>query len=72
MKYVVKPLQDAGIDGFIQVGSIHDGIYDNDRIAIWQSLLEFEHTDGLNYVHFEINRFDRLVKSRFFDIAITE
>ena len=72
MKYVVTPLQTVGIDGQIQTGSSYDGVYDNDQIKIWQSFLEYEHTDGLNFIHFEINRFDRLITTRFFDFNVIE
>ncbi len=61
MKYVVTQGQTAQISGFIgSSGSPYDGVYDNDEILIEEGFLEFEHTDGLNYINAEIRRFDEL------------
>lgn len=73
MKYVMDQEQTAQIDGYINVGSIHDGTYNNEGVYLGNrgepnddhklgvpTLLAFEHTDGLNYINIELNRFDEL------------
>jgi len=61
MKYVVQQGQTAQISGYIGAsGSPYDGVYDNNDIVIEEGFLEFEHTDGLNYINAEVRRFDEL------------
>lgn len=72
MKYVLEQYQDVKIDGYINEGSIYDNTYNMQEINLARDFLEYEHTDGLNYVSIEINRVDRILKTRFFDINLTE
>lgn len=78
MKYVVQQNQTVNITGSIQnTNSNYNGVYNNDTIKIRSGFLEFEHTDGLNYVNIEIRRLDNLVSLKLFkriniDINITE
>jgi len=72
MKYVVDQFQDVEISGSINEGSVYDGVYENDNINLEKDFLQFEHTDGLNYIHLEINRVDRFLQTRFVDFNITE
>jgi hypothetical protein len=72
MKYVVEQYQTVQIDGVINEGSTYDGIYEDDQVRLALGFLDFEHTDGLNFIHFEINRNDRLLQTKFFDINLTE
>ncbi len=67
MKYIMDQEQTANITGNINVGSIHDGVYNNQPVYLGQrdenddlSFLAFEHSDGLNYLNLEISRFDPL------------
>ncbi|MDG1384370.1 MAG: hypothetical protein P8M66_00735 [Flavobacteriaceae bacterium] len=63
MKYVMVSQQFATIDGYIDLQdpvSEFNGVYDNAPIYIDEDFLEFEHTDGLNYVNMEISRVDNL------------
>mgnify|MGYP000312191006 FL=1 len=63
MKYVMVSQQFATIDGYIDLQdpvSEFNGVYDNAPIYIDEDFLEFEHTDGLNYVNLEISRVDNL------------
>lgn len=61
MKYVVRQGQTAQISGYIGAsGSPYDGVYDNNAIVIEEGFLEFEHTDGLNYINAEVRRLDEL------------
>lgn len=58
MKYVMRNDQTVNISGNINNGSIYNGVYNNDAIYLDEDFLTFEHTDGLNYVNVEVNRFD--------------
>jgi hypothetical protein len=77
MKYVMRNDQTVPIDGYIFVGSDYDGVYNNDEIYLDEDFLTFEHTDGLNYITAEINRFDTLdnwigFKVKNIDINLSE
>lgn len=58
MKYVMVSIQETEISGQINDGTEYDGTYLNDNFEINKPFLEFEHTDGLNYLNFEITRND--------------
>ncbi len=60
MKYVMESYQFATIDGQIQIGSSYDGVYTNEPIRLDPEFLQFEHTDGLNYITIGINRVESL------------
>ena len=57
MKYVMVQNQPVNINGYI-VGTetTYDGTYNNQEIILADSFLTFEHTDGLNYINFEVNK----------------
>ena len=56
MKYFVTNGQTVKISGFIdQGGSEFDGVYDYDDIVITRDFLQFEHSDGLNYINAELS-----------------
>jgi len=58
-KYVMRQDQEVLINGNIQIGnSDFDGVYTNQTITLTEDFLQFEHTDGLNYVFVGVNRFD--------------
>ena len=59
MKYVVIQDQTVKISGNISDGNYAKN-YNNEDIVIAEDFLKLEHTDGLNYVNFEINRNDNL------------
>jgi len=57
MKYVMVEHQLSTITGTIQnSGTEYDGFYDKRELFLDRSLLEYENTDGLNYLHLELNR----------------
>jgi len=74
MKYVVERPQNVKIDGTINFNGTeagddsYNGIYNNDTIHLNNEVgldgnptfFAFEHTDGLNYINFEIARVDDL------------
>jgi len=67
MKYVVQQNQNVAI-----MGSIEDLDTPYDRINIEDEFLQFEHSDGLNYINFEYRRFDNLVKYKDWNLNIAE
>lgn len=83
MKYVMTQNQIANVSGEINLpatedGSIHNGLYNNTPTEMTSDFLKFEHTDGLNYVHAQINRVDdisslfKLPNTDKFQINLTE
>lgn len=64
MKYVMTQNQVANVTGNINLpltdaGSVHNDNYNNTAVDFSDgTFLKFEHTDGLNYVHTEVSRFD--------------
>jgi len=67
MKYVMHSYQTVKINGTIANGTKYDGVYNNDDILLTDDFLTFEHTDGLNYINLEVNRFDNLNELLKFD-----
>lgn len=57
MKYVMVQNQIAKMNGYIDpsASTIYAGNYDNQAVTLTNDFLEFEHTNGLNYVSFEGN-----------------
>lgn len=61
MKYIMIANQDVIINGNIAVGNaMYDGTYTNETIQLTEDFLQFEHTDGLNYINIELKRFDEI------------
>lgn len=63
MKYKISNTQTVNIDGHIDedLSVIYGGNYDNTPIKLTSSFLRYEHTDGLNYVRLQLDRFDNLI-----------
>jgi hypothetical protein len=78
MKYVMTQYQTVKINGVINNSdSRFDGTYDNKDIVLTEDFLTFEHTDGLNYLNFEVNRYDKItdlskIKLKGIEINLTE
>ena len=73
MKYVVQSGQTVKISGYISnTETSYDGEYDNDDIIIEEGFLNFEHTDGLNYLNVEFRRFDNIFDFNKVKINLTE
>ena len=75
IKYVVIPNQQVDITGSInlpenQDGASFNGIYNNDEITLTKDFLQFEHTDGLNFINIEVGRIDDI--SSIFGIRNTD
>ena len=77
MKYLATENQTVRIDGTINTGSPFDKVYNNENIILEKDFLEFEHTDGLNYISLEVKRFDEFgqllgISSPNFKLNVTE
>lgn len=73
MKYVVQANQIVKINGTIsETETIYDGAYNGEEIPIAKDFVQFEHTDGLNYINFEFRRFDKIFDLNKVTINITE
>jgi len=75
MKYVMTVNENRTVNGFIdlpteEVGSIYNGVYDNETLFLSEDFLLFEHTNGLNYVYVEFGRYDDI--SSIFNIKNTD
>ncbi|MBK7966181.1 MAG: hypothetical protein IPK10_13465 [Bacteroidetes bacterium] len=73
MKYVMQQNQTVKINGGISDTVAHyEGLYSNEDITLTSDFLQFEHTDGLNYLNFELRRFDNILKYKKLKLNITE
>lgn len=75
MKYVMTQDQTANVSGYINLpeeepGSVFNGDYSNSPRVMSKEFLQFEHTDGLNYIHAQVNRVDDI--SKFFGLPNTD
>jgi hypothetical protein len=78
MKYVMNQNQTVKIRGNTpQTSSRLPETYTGQDIVLTEDFLTFEHTDGLNYLNFEVNRYDKLMdlsklKLKGIEINLTE
>jgi hypothetical protein len=73
MKYVVQQNQYARIKGFIGEGyGDFSGNYTGEEIELTKDFLQFEHTDGLNYLNLELRRNDEVLNYGKFQLSILE
>jgi len=73
MKYVVQSGQTVKISGYIAVAETeYEEVYANDDIVIEEGFLNFEHTDGLNYLNVEFRCFDNIFEFKNTRINLTE
>ena len=63
MKYVLVNNEFARIEGFIEESASEQyaGTYSNQHILVEKQFLQYEHTDGLNYIRLQLNRHDNLI-----------
>jgi hypothetical protein len=62
MKYVMNQNQTVKMSGYIHdTSSIYQGEFNDQSVVLSGNFLEFEHTDGLNYLNAEITRTDGLL-----------
>jgi hypothetical protein len=73
MKYVVTKNQVAKISGLISnTETSYDRSYLNDDITISPRFLQFEHTNGLNYINIDVRRFDEILNLNKIRFNMTE
>lgn len=73
MKYVLQQNQTVKISGEILDTVAHyEGLYSNEDITLTNDFLQFEHTDGLNFLNFELRRFDNLFEYKKIKLNVTE
>ena len=73
MKYVVQQEQTVTISGSIDgTGTPYDGTYNGDDILITEGFLQFEHTDGLNYLNSEIRHTHHLFEKGVMRVNLKE
>ena len=75
MKYVMYRDKNRILNGYIDLplteeGSQYNGVYDNEEFFVSEEFLQFEHTNGLNYIYTEFARFDDI--SSIFKIQNTD
>jgi hypothetical protein len=70
MKYVMSQNQAVNIAGNYPNAGSYGETLPNGQVLLTEEFLKFEHTDGLNYVHTEVSRFDDI--SKLFKIANTD
>jgi hypothetical protein len=67
MKYVMDQDKIVGISGFINDTNYSKNIVNN-KINLSRDFLAFEHTDGLNYLNFELEYFQGLFEYKKFQV----
>jgi len=73
MKYVVDSNQVVNVNGFIENSETDfDGVYEEDELNIVEGFLEFEHTDGLNYINIEVRRTDEFWRRNKISLDLSE
>ena len=73
MKYVVEQGSTAQISGTINnSGTEFDGSFFDDDIIIQEGFLEFEHTDGLNFVNVDIRHTNQLIDANKVKFNLTK
>ncbi len=64
MKYVMQTYRYSRMSGTINNGGLHDGTFDNYNKFLDGGFVLLEHTDGLNYINLEVDRYTRLLNWR--------
>ena len=73
MKYVLQNNQEVEISGIIEnSNTIYDGVYNNNKILVSPDFLKFEHTDGLNYVNFELRHSTKILDMAKIKVSLKE
>ena len=64
MKYVMDQDQTVVVDGTITRESPYKGVYNSMPMVMTTDFLTYEHTDGLNYVNVEVEKYHRLAATK--------
>lgn len=70
MKYVMYQNQAVDYSGTYTNAGTYGETLPNGQVFLTEEFLQYEHTDGLNYVHTEVSRFDDI--SKLFQITDTD
>jgi hypothetical protein len=62
MKYVMNQNEAVNLSGTYPNAGSYGELLPNNQVLLTEEFLMFEHTDGLNYVHTEVSRFDDISK----------
>jgi hypothetical protein len=62
MKYVMLQNRATNLKGSYPNAGSYGEVLPNNQVLLTEDFLTFEHTDGLNFVHAEVSRFDDLAK----------
>ena len=58
MKYVMDQNKASNINGYYPNPGSYGELLPNNQVLLTEKFLQFEHTDGLNFIHTELSRFD--------------
>ncbi len=78
MKYVMFQDRAVNLSGYYPEYGFYGELLPNNQTLLTRNFLTFEHTDGLNYIHTEVSRFDdvskllRIVNTDKIQINLTE
>ncbi len=70
MKYVMFQDKAVNFSGYYPKYGSYGEVLSNNQTLLTEDFLTFEHTDGLNYIHAEVSRFDDV--SKLFTIGNTD
>jgi len=70
MKYVMDQNQVVDVEGQISREGKYKGVYDGPT-TLTADFLTFEHTDGLNYVHFQIEKYNQFFQTKSGDVVFS-
>ena len=70
MKYVMDQYGAATYKGYYPDAGTYDETLPGNQVLLTEKFLTYEHTDGLNYIHPEVSRFDDV--SKLFKIGNTD
>jgi hypothetical protein len=71
MKYVMQQNQILNVSGNITQDGIYKGYYNNTSLPMTTDFLIYEHTDGLNFIHVELEKYYNIYSHKKFKIKGT-
>lgn len=70
MKYVAQQYQTVGINGFYERDGDTNTFSNDDQIDLTYNFLQYEHTDGLNYINIGLRRFFNVINKSKIDLNL--
>ncbi len=71
MKYVVQHNTNVTVDGYIHNHTEFSGDFSDQDRMLTEDFLQFEHTNGLNYVHLQVSKEKQWFQGRFKYLSLT-